>query len=110
MDRLYPKSVTTAPHTALVTPLSTPWPIGDFEDLLYIDIIIPDGHNGVTGIKILWSGTQVIPYDDTLFLTGNDEKVHVEVDTYITQNALTIVTYNTDVWPHTHWLRAMVLD
>lgn len=108
MDQLWPLTVTVPPGTLQSAPQVTPWRTDDAPELSYFDIIVPNGHNGLTGIKLLWSGTEIVPWDNTAFLTANDEKIHVEFGGYITVNALTVVTYNTDIFAHSFYLRALI--
>jgi hypothetical protein len=109
MDRLYPINTPTPAGTPIAAPLVTAFPLEDAQ-LEKITIIIPDGHSGLTGIRILWSGTQIVPFALNYYLTGNDRIIEVKLNSYITVNALSIETYNLDVFAHTFWLEALVTD
>jgi hypothetical protein len=109
MDRLYLLSALTPKNTPIVTPVSTPWPMEDAH-LDRITVIIPDGHAGLTGIRVLWAGTQIIPFSTNVYLTGNDRVVPILFDDYITISGLVIQTYNTDIFDHTFFLEAIISD
>jgi hypothetical protein len=109
MDRLYPINTPTPPGTPIAAPIVTPFPLEDAQ-LEKITIIIPDGHSGLTGIRILWSGTQIVPFALNYYLTGNDRVIEVKLNSYITVNALSIETYNLDIFAHTFWIEALVTD
>lgn len=109
MDRLYLLSAFTPKNTAIVAPVSTPWPMEDAH-LDRITVIIPDGHAGLTGIRVLWAGTQIIPFSTNVYLTGNDRVVPIQFDDYITVTGLVIQTYNTDIFDHTFFLEAIISD
>jgi hypothetical protein len=70
-----------------------------------VEIVIPSGHRGLTGIAIANSGGQLVPYaQEPTFLIGDDDRLEydigVEVDT-----GFQVCVYNTDVYPHNFYLR-----
>jgi hypothetical protein len=105
VDPIYvPFSVTTPPGTPIATPLATtiPIPHGWLEQ---VDLQIPPGHGGFTGIRFVLSGITILPYSTPgQWIVGNDLHqlfdVPIEVDTLFRVN-----TYNTGVYPHTHYVR-----
>lgn len=109
MDRLYYLSPLTPAGTSIAAPLSTSWPLEDAQ-LKRVVITVPPGHNGLTGIRVLWSGQQIIPWANNQFLVANGRTIEVNFDDYMTIMGLVVVTYNTDVFDHTFYLEATVTD
>ena len=107
MDRLYYESVTIPAGTPLATPVSVPWPLED-NYLKYVDIVVPSGPSGLMGFRILWASQQIIPWGNNSYLVTDNEKIHVDVDSYITVTGLVIEGYNTDIFPHTIYLRGLI--
>jgi hypothetical protein len=107
MSQLWPLTVTVPAGTAIDDPLIVPWPLAD-ANLDFIDIIIPDGHSGLTGIAVYWSGTQVLPWGTDTWIVANDEKVHTPIGSYITISGLSVYAYNTGQFDHSFYLRAHV--
>jgi hypothetical protein len=107
MSQLWPLTVTVPAGTTADDPQITSWPLAD-ANLDFIDIIIPDGHSGLTGIAVYWSGTQVLPWGTNSWIVANDEKVHTPIDSYITVSGLSVYAYNTGQFPHSFYLRAHV--
>lgn len=109
MDRLYQLTVSTMPGTTPDSPLVTQFPVED-SILQSITILIPDGHSGLTGIRLLQADQEIIPWSNNDWLISNNEIVTVNVDTQVSATALSIETYNTDVFAHSHWIRAVIAD
>jgi poly(A) polymerase Pap1 len=70
-----------------------------------VEIQVPAGHMGQTGIVIRNNGTQIVPWSATPhFIIVNNAILHynigVEVDT-----RLAVATFNTDAFVHTFYLR-----
>lgn len=102
--------VTTPANTAIAAPQSTSWAVGSGV-LDKLDVVIPDGHVGLTGIQLLWGGRQAAPYEGAEWITGNDDEVTIDLDLFTGAGTLVVRTYNTDVtFPHSHHLRAYVSD
>lgn len=109
MDRLYPLSVDTPAGTTPLLPQSTTWRLEDAK-LVSVTFVIPDGHSGLTGIRLLQAGQQIVPYSNDDWFVSNDEIIDVPVNMEMTTSGLTVQTYNTDVFTHRHWLRALITD
>lgn len=103
-----PLSVTTPAGTHTTSPLVSPWPLRDGR-LREFDIEFPPGHNGRTGIKILYQQTQVIPWDSAAWLVGSGRVFTIPWDDDITAAGWKVQTYNVDSTAHTFWLYAKVL-
>lgn len=101
---VYPVNVTCPAGTAIATPLTTTPDLGDIW-LDAIELRIPVGHHGLTGIYVANSGTAIMPYSSPpSFLVGDDERLSFDVGVEV-DNLLQIVTYNTDIFNHTFYLR-----
>lgn len=101
---VWPVSVTTPLQTLSSAPLVTSPMIGSIW-IDSIEIRIPPGHRGNTGIYVANSGAPIVPYSQSpQFVIANDEllkwDVGVEVDT-----GLQIVTFNNDYFAHEHYVR-----
>jgi len=107
MSQLWPLTVTVPPNTPENNPLIVPWPLTD-ANLDWIDIIVPDGHNGLTGVAVYWSGTQIIPWGTASWIVANDEKIHTPTNTYITISGLAVYAYNLGTFEHSFYLRGHV--
>lgn len=99
--------VTTPLGTTQAAPLTTSWNLGNVV-LETVEIMIPRGHSGLTGIHIDYQGVALIPFSQpAVFLVAADETITIPVDLEIGA-ALSVVTYNTDVFDHAFYLRALV--
>ena len=109
MNRLYETTFTVAAGTALAAPQLAPVALED-ASLVSVRIVIPDGHNGLTGLQVRWAGTQVIPFGTGTWITANDEVMDIPWDGEITATGLALAGYNTDVFAHSFYLRWLVED
>lgn len=109
-ERVRTLAVTTPSNTAIAAPQSTTWTLG-VGILERIDVVIPSGHIGLTGLQLLWGGRQVVPYDGAEFLRGNDDEITVELGLWTGLGRVTVRTYNLDdSFEHAHYLRAYLVD
>lgn len=51
---------------------------------------------------------EIIPWSNNDWLVSNNEIITVSVNTQVTTQGLVVETYNTDVFPHRHWVRAAI--
>jgi hypothetical protein len=109
-ERVRTLVVTTVSNTAIAAAQSTNWTPGPGV-LAKVDIVIPSGHVGLTGIQLLWGGRQVLPYDGSDFLQGNDDEITVELGLDMSGRTIQVRTYNLDdTFQHSHYLRAYLRD
>lgn len=108
-SRFYVLPVTTPAGTTIAVPLQTVWVL-EFNQLVRIDVMVPTGHNGATGIRFIRSTQQVIPRGNSIPLIANGETVPILIDEELTEGKLIVLTYNTDIYDHTHYLRATMSD
>lgn len=109
MDRLYQLTVSTPANTAIIAPQSTTWRLEDAK-LISVTIIVPDGHAGLTGIRLLQAGQEIAPYSNNDWFVSNNEKIDISINEEMTATGLVVQTYNTDFFPHKFWLRALIQD
>lgn len=102
--RYSPLDITVQPGTPVDTPLHVDWNIGDVW-LYEIDLRIPPGHGGQTGIRFVLGYSQVVPWDEsTSWINGNDDTLSFDVEEEV-GNGLDIYAYNLGIWPHSFYLR-----
>jgi hypothetical protein len=100
LDPIYvPLTVTTAAGTTIPTPHG--W-------LEQIDLLIPAGHAGQTGIRFVLNGIALLPYaTPSQWIVGDDDHtlfdVPIEIDTGFRVNS-----FNTGQFPHSHYCRFKV--
>lgn len=107
-ERVRAVVVTTPAGTTAAAPQQTVWTVGRGV-LGHVDIVIPDGHVGLTGLALMWGGRQILPYEGGEWIIGNADEIQVVLDLEVNVT-VTVLTYNTDVFPHSHRLRAYVHD
>jgi hypothetical protein len=108
LHQYWPLSVTIPAGTAPGAPVSASWPMTQGW-LQGIDLDIPAGHNGTTGLKILYQGTQIVPWSLTTWLVLNRPAYGFTWNEQIMAVGLTVQAYNTGQWAHTVFLRAQVI-
>lgn len=102
-------NVTTPAGGTIANPTTTNVVLGDLI-LVSIHLLIPAGHAGFTGWRVDYSGVTIVPYSNpSAWIIGDDDRQDFEVD-YEVGNTLKIVTYNTDVYDHTHYATLKVTD
>lgn len=107
--RYYVNSITVPPGTLATAPQITTWQIED-AILARIELDIPNGHNGQTGIRVLRSQQQVIPWSNNQYLVANARLLSVDYGLELTESKLVVHTINADVFAHTFYLRATITD
>lgn len=104
----WPITVSPTPGTLPTAPHDRTW---NFTQgiLAEITIQIPPGHNGRTGIRIVYHGTVIIPWSLTGWIIASGETFTFDWDDEIMSTGLVVETYNTDITVHNFYLRAKVL-
>jgi len=108
-QRIETFEVATPALTAIATPLTTAMTFnrGIAER---IEVLIPPGPSGLVGFRIAHSGDVVIPYDRSKWIIADDEVIKWELEDYPTGSAWSLITYNTDVYAHTLYVRILVRE
>lgn len=97
--------ITTPKGTAEASAQSSSFAVGQ-GTLRRLDVIIPAGHVGITGIAVRMAGTRVIPFNETQWLRGNDTRYTVEPDLEVLTGTLTVLSFNPGKFDHDHHLVA----
>lgn len=108
-NRIESFTVTVPSQTPVDTPLATDLTFTDGV-IEVIEIKIPSGSAGLVGFYLAQSGQQVIPYQTGHWIISDGENIRWEVDHYPTGGKWSVVGYNTDVFPHSLYLRFLISD
>lgn len=108
-ERIEIFDVTTAAGTAIASPQTTALSFNQ-GIVQKLEILIPPGPSGLVGFRIRHSAQVVIPNSGNGWIIGDNEKIEWPLEKYPVGNKWTIQTYNTDVFPHTLYLRLLVLE
>lgn len=109
MDRYYAINVLTAAGTQKTFSIITKVLL---ENALLVDIgvLIPSGHGGLTGVRILSSNQLVLPFNGGAYIIADNYDHIFPVGTEIGVRSISIETYNEDVYDHTHYLKFHLTD
>jgi hypothetical protein len=107
--RVYDIAFTVPPGTPANAPVSVPWVTED-NTIVDIELEVPPGHNGLTGIRVVKGSVQLIPWSAGTFIIANDYSRTFPVGAYIPTSDLTLQGYNTGAYPHTFYLRMTVVN
>lgn len=107
--RVYAQAFTVAAATDPDTPATGAQTLGlaTWDD---VRIIIPAGHQFLTGVRLEYASAFVVPFNDPPeWITGNDDDQTYPVDLDVTAPVV-LRGYNVDIYPHTFHLRFKVTD
>jgi hypothetical protein len=105
--RVYSIAFTVPAGTPQSAPISKTWRTEDntIED---IELEIPPGHNGLTGIRVMKGDVQILPWSQGTFIVANDYVRTFPIGVYVPTSDVTLQAYNTGSFPHTFYLRMTV--
>lgn len=109
MDRLYYQELTVGPGLGGTTYDIVSWPLED-NQLKEITIQVPDGHCGLTGVRILRAQQQIVPFANNTYLVSNDRTFTYTFDDEISSSGLQIMGLNSDIFSHTFYCTALVTN
>jgi hypothetical protein len=109
MDRLYYQNLTIPAGNGVNNFDAVAWPLED-NQLLEITIEVPDGHCGLTGVRIEQAQQQIVPFANNSYLISNNRVFRYPFADQITSTGLVIVGYNGDIYPHTFYCTALVTN
>lgn len=109
MDRYYPVTCEAIGLTPITAPITLAVPTEDAL-LADVEIIIPDGHVGLTGIRLRSSGQQILPWGNDSWLIGNQYQRVFTMNTEIGATSLSLQFYNTDFRRHRFYVRFHLQD
>jgi hypothetical protein len=106
-NQVYVFDITCPAGTAIDAPLETDtsFPPGF---VTTVDIVIPDGHSGLTGIYLATSRGRAIPINEGSWLSGNNEKLTYNVSDFLDSGFWQAYTYNLDAFDHGWQVRFLV--
>lgn len=74
-----------------------------------IEIVIPAGHAGLTGLAIAQAHQVVIPASGATWIIGDNEPIKWPLENYLDADTWSAFAYNTDaVYPHSWYLRFLI--
>lgn len=100
-------TITATAGTAQSSPLTVKTPFNPGQ-VVEIEVIIPDGHAGLTGIRFTNAGVTVIPFNQSTFVVSNDEKIRWPLDGFLDSTDWAVQVFNTDIFDHTFFVRYLV--
>lgn len=103
-DRIEIKQVTVPAGTAETAAITTALPF-QAGTVVRLEVTIPPGPSGLTGFQILHSGQRIIPFRDDAWIIADNERLDWQLARYPTGGAWAVRAYNTDIYPHTIYLR-----
>lgn len=107
--RTYAISVTVPAGTPIANPQVTPWKTED-KAIVSVELDIPTGHSGRTGIRIMKGDTQLIPWGFNSWIIGSGIDHDFPVGRYTPTGDVSIQAYNIGTFPHTFYLRLTLED
>lgn len=109
-DRVEMRQVTVAANTTQAAAVETDlsFPAGWVQEL---EIVIPDGHAGLTGIAIAQAHQVTIPAAGLVWIVSNDEVIRWELKDTLGSGQWSAFTYNLDtVNPHSFYIRFLIRE
>lgn len=103
-QRIEAKEVTVAASTLKSAPAVTALPFAD-GIVTRIEVRVPPGPSGLAGFQVRHSGQRIIPRRDDIWIVADDEPLDWSLSDYPTGGAWQLAAYNTDIYPHTFYLR-----
>lgn len=104
MDRYYPVALIVPPGTSISVPVSQSVVLEN-NLLVDVEIEIPSGHAGFTGVRVLSSKQQILPWGNSSWIIADDYVRVFSWNEEIGANAISVQGYNTDKISHTFYLR-----
>lgn len=106
-ERIEAFEVSTPNGTLETAPLRTPLVFND-GIVTALHILVPPGPSGFLRFRIEYGGEQVIPITPGEFLVADNEVIRWDVSRYPTGRAWETLTFNTDIYPHSIFLRFLI--
>lgn len=108
-DRYYPVELTVPASTTPGNPSKVPVELED-ETLVDIEVVVPAGHVALTGVRVLASNQQILPWGNSSWIKANDYVRVFDYNERIGATAMSVQGYNVDSTPHTFYLRFHIRD
>lgn len=107
VTRIYPLTVAVPAGTPIANPVIVPWVTEDAV-IADIEIQIPSGPNGTTGIRIMKGDVQLLPWGASSWIIGNDYNRTFPIGGYLPTSDIKVEAYNIGQNNHTFYLRMAV--
>lgn len=108
-ERIELFNVTVPAGTLSTSPQTTALSFND-GDVEFVEFLIPPGPSGLVGFRLRHSGETVIPYDRAGWIVADNEVIKWPLEGYPSGEAWSLMAYNTDVYPHTIYIRIGVRE
>lgn len=108
-ERIEVFEVTVPAGTAISAPQNTSLSFLDGH-VTKIEVRIPPGPSGLVGFRFVHSQQVIIPFSGTTWIVADDEKLEWPVEGYPTNDDWSVRAYNTDIYPHTLYIRFLVTE
>jgi hypothetical protein len=108
-NRIEKFAVTVPAGTAQASPANYSLVVPDGY-LQRVEVTIPDGHNGLTGLQLLAANAQLVPATFGAYLVGNDQTLAFDMVGVIDTGNFQANAYNTGVFAHTFYGLWYMLD
>lgn len=97
-------TVTCPAGTPLVAPVvqETTFPIGE---VVHLEVDVPTGHAGVTGLQLRIAGGQAIPLTQGSWLIGDGQTFAYDLTGYLDSGYWAAYMYNTGIYDHSWQIR-----
>ncbi len=101
------QSFTVPPNTLQGSPLQAElaFSVGMWDNL---EVVIPAGHSGQTGLQVVWQDKQIVPFNDGAWLVADDDRITFPLGMYSAYPNLVVYGYNVGIYEHTFFLRLSV--
>lgn len=107
--RVYGITFTVPAGTTQTAPFKQTWKTED-NTIVDIELEVPPGHNGVTGIRVVKGDTQLVPWGTDTWIVANDYSRIFPVGVYLPTGDVVLQGYNNGAYPHSFYLRMMVIS
>lgn len=101
--------VTVTPLHSSASPLTQDISVAD-GNLQRVEITVPAGHNGLTGIQILAANAQLIPRTPGQFLVANDRTIPFDLVGVIDTGSFQVKAFNNGIFVHSFYITLHMLD
>ena len=108
-SRVLPFVVSVPANTPKASPTTTPTRL-PIAQVVSVEIDIPAGHAGLTGIYLAVSGAPALPWGAGNYFSGNGSTFSYELVGLPDSGDWSAVCYNTDTFAHAFTIRYAILD
>lgn len=109
MDRYYPVALNVPAGTSIAAAIEQEVVLEN-NLLVDVEVEIPSGHSGFTGVRVLSSHQQILPWGNSSWIVADDYVRVFSWNEEVGANAISVQGYNTDKIAHTFYLRFHVVN